>query len=73
MTVNFTNSPNLHRVALTWARLMADRSEGEVQEVRVERRISNDGKDQEDRCSDRGMDGIPDDALCGLRGRQGLE
>lgn len=60
MTVNFTNSPNLHRVALTWARLMADRSEGEVQEVRVERRTIN-GNDQSvaERCCQGGGASVP--------------
>ena len=46
MTANFTNSPNLQRVAETWARLMADRAGGEVQEVIVERKNeSNDDQD----------------------------
>ena len=42
MTANFTNSPNLQRVAETLARLMADRAGGEVADVKIERKEESD-------------------------------
>ena len=42
MTLNTTNSPNPLLIARTWARIQAERVGGEVEEVEVKERESED-------------------------------
>ena len=75
MTLNHKNTPNCRLIALAWARIKAEGGGGDCTisaENRKEIQV-NEIEYQENPHPDHSLDGIPDDALCGLRGRQGLE